>query len=387
MKKILFIAGGIWQKTFVQYLKEKNNYVAIVNPVITSTTEICDFHVKCDINNLEEIEKYIKSEKPDLITSDQSDISTSIVSYLSHKFGLPCNEPSVIKRFTDKYEIFKFASSIEVRVPKTKLVKSLEDVLEFNCEFPIVIKPVDSTMSRGFSKINCPRDINEKLLVHSLKFSKSKTLIAQEFIDGDMVTLEGVCSGSKHKTLAVSRKRKENYFKSGIVSDVRYPADYEKNFLDKIVFLNDKYIEESGMRFGLTHSEFIVKNGDIYLIESGARGGGAGIASEIVPWVSGVDSYSIFYKSLLGEIIDVKSLKLKQRSALLRYYRKEDVDEDQAKKIKRLEGCKLFSYNFTGTQYQPDKNDCRYSMAIYLSENDDEMKIIQEKVNAIIKKQ
>jgi len=384
MKKILFIAGGIWQKSFVQYLKNKGNHISIVNPVSTPTTELCDYHLECDVNNSEEIEKFILDKNPDIITSDQSDISTAIVSSLSYKFNLPCNPPSVIRKFTDKYEIFNFASSIGVRVPKTKLVKSLIDVLDFDCEFPIIIKPVDSTMSRGFVKINSSKDVDEDLLAHSLKFSKSKTLVAQEFIDGDMVTLEGVCSGSKHRTLAVSRKRKEEYFKAGIVSDVRYPADYDYKFLDEIISLNDRYVEESGMIFGLTHSEFIVKEQDICLIESGARGGGAGIASEIVPWVSGVDSYDIFYRSLMGEVVDVKSLQLQERSALLRYYRKEDVNEDQAKRIAKLEGCKLFSYNFTGTQFQPDVNDCRYSMAIYLTENDKEMKLVQENINNII---
>lgn len=386
MKKILFIAGGIWQKSFVQYLKNKGNHISIVNPISTPTTVLCDYHLKCDINNLEEIENFILDKNPDIITSDQSDISTAIVSRLSHKFNLPCNPPIVIDKFTDKYEIVNFASSIGIRVPKTKLVKSLIDVLDFDCEFPIIIKPVDSTMSRGFIKINSSKDVNEDLLAHSLNFSKSNTLVAQEFIDGDMVTLEGVCSGSKHRTLAVSRKRKENYFKTGIVSDVRYPANYNCEFLDKIISLNDRYVEESGMIFGLTHSEFIVKEKDICLIEAGARGGGAGIASEIVPWVSGVDSYDIFYRSLMGEAVDVKSLKLKKRSALLKYYRKEDVSKEQAKRISMLEGCRLFSYNFTGTQFQPDINDCRYSMGIYLTKNEDEMKLVQKKIDNILYK-
>lgn len=43
--KILFIAGGLWQKAFVSFLKEKGHTVAIVNPVKNATTALADEHL------------------------------------------------------------------------------------------------------------------------------------------------------------------------------------------------------------------------------------------------------------------------------------------------------------------------------------------------------
>lgn len=383
MQTILFIAGGIWQKPFVEYIKSKGQKVAIVNPVKTDTTKLADFHIECDINDLKTINNQIKLLKPIAITSDQSDVSTSIVSELSNQWGLLGNKPEVIRKFTNKYDIYKFASSINVPVPFTEIAQSIEHVKDFGKRqgYPIIIKPVDSTMSRGFRKFDSEIELTDEIFQSSLRFSKSKQVIVQNFIPGDMITLEGACSGGKHITLATSRK--SEYFKAGITSGVRYPASYSDEFMERIIKINDKYVEMSGMEFGLTHSEYIVGD-DFCLLEIGARGGGAGITNKIVPWVSGINTYDILYDSLMGKIIDVKSIKPLKRFATLRYYRKKDVSVKQAEQIKMIPGVSTFCYNFTGTQYVADKNDCRYTMGIYLTENKEEMDHVEEKINVIL---
>lgn len=377
---ILFIAGGIWQKPFVQYLKNKGHKLAIVNPVETETTNFADYHIKCDINNFEEIKKHINIINPICITSDQSDVSTLIVAELSELFKLPGNSVETIRKFTDKLAMYEFSKIIGMPVPQTRLVNSVKNVLDFAKEytFPIIIKPVDSTMSRGFVKINSKKEITNEVFNNTLKFSKSKKVIAQKFIEGNMVTMEGVCSGNKHKTIASSIKT--GYFEAGITSAVYYPTNLSDDLLKKIEKANDEYVELAGLNFGLTHSEYLVCNNDFCLVETGARGGGAGISNIITPWTSGIDNYDIFYRSLMGEIVDVKSLNPLKRNALLRYYRKEDISEKNAFKIKELPKTAIFCYNFIGTQYIANNQDCRYSMGIYLTENNTEMLELQKRI-------
>jgi len=376
MNKVIFIAGGIWQKPFVQYLKDKGHFVAIVNPVVTATTKLADYHIKCDIKNLDEINRHIAELNPIFVTSDQSDVSTGIVSQLSEQWGLPCNSIDVIDKLTNKFSIFKFGKSIGVPVPETEIVRTSDDIKNFATShgFPIIIKPVDSTMSRGFRKINSESEINEELLESSAKFSKSNTVIVQKFVPGDMVTLEGACSGGKHKTLATSRKTE--YFKAGITSGVYYPSNMPTELLDRIIETNDRYVEMAGMEFGLTHSEYLINDDGFCLLEIGARGGGAGITNIITPWVSGINSYDILYESLMGKVIDVKSLSPLKRPAWLKYYRKEDIDEHKSNQIKKLPGVAVFCHNFVGTQFVKDKNDIRYSMGIFLAEDEKEMSCI-----------
>ena len=378
--KIIFIAGGTWQKPFVKYLKDKGHFLAVVNPIVTDTTLLSDYHIKADVSDLKEINKKIKIIKPSFITSDQSDISTLTVAKLSEKWGLPGNKVETINKLTNKYSIYKLAKKIGIPVPETRLVKSVKNIFEFanSHGFPIIIKPTDATNSRGFRKIESYEEITNDIFQSSLKFSKSKQVIVQKFICGNMITLEGICSGKKHKTIASSKKN--IYFKPGINSDIQYPSDLPNEFLKSIIADNDKYVESTGMEFGLTHSEYIINNNSHYLIEIGGRGGGAGITDKITPWVSGVQSYDILYDSLIGQTFDVKSLTVTEKPALLKYYQKEDVancTDEKIERIRNIKGVADFQFDFIGQQYVKDNNDTRHSMGIYLAESEGGIKEIE----------
>jgi biotin carboxylase len=276
--------------------------------------------------------------------------------------------------------------AINAAVPPTSLVRDMEDIKRFekNYNYPFIIKPVDSTMSRGFKYLNDSRDVTEEVLEKSRSFSKTNQIIIQTFMPGDMVTLEGVCSGGKHKTLAAGFKKES--FKVGITSGVEYPADFDPEMLDYIIKENDRYVESSGLSFGLTHAEYIVAPHAYWLLEIGARGGGAGITDKIVPWVSGVDVYDILHRSLMGEVVDVKALRPLNRHASLRYYeRHQPINwEDNTDKIMEVSGVAEYRHNFLGEQYVSDPYDTRYSMGIYLAEDEKGMEEVMRGLDQAI---
>lgn len=379
-EKIVFLAGGLWQMPFVKYLKQKGHFVAVVNPIVTDTTLLADYHIVKDVNDLDGISEHIEKINPIFITSDQSDISTLAVAKLSEKHNLIGNNVNVIEKFTNKYEIFKSARSSNIPVPQTQLVNTIDDIKEFGDVngFPIIIKPTDATMSRGFRKINTVKDNSEEILVAAKKFSKQGQMIVQTFIPGDMITLEGICSGNKHRTIASSIKN--GYFKPGITQEVRYPSTISSTILEKVIADNDRYVEAAGMKFGLTHSEYIINDTGYYLIEIGGRGGGAGITDKIVPWVSGINPYDILYESLLGKTVNLDNISLLQRPALLKYYEENSV-KNYTDDILAIKGVASFHHNFIGKQYIKDLNDSRHSMAIYLGSSEKELEQVLSQVH------
>lgn len=387
MNNAVVIAGGPWQKPFVKYLKGKGHHVAVVNPIATETTDLADYHIKADVSDLDEINRHLKELKPLFITSDQSDISTMTVARLCKQWGVPGNSPDVVERFTDKFVMHSFGKSIGVPVPNTMLALCPDDVRKFaeRNGLPIIIKPADATNSRGFRKLESLSNIDEDFHF-SKKFSKSGHVIVQQFIAGKVqVTLDGVCSGGKHRTLATSRKGE--YFKPGLTSCVRYPSNLPLPLLNRIIADNDRYVESAGMNFGITHGEYIVDGDDYCLIEIAGRGAGAGITDKITPWVSGIHPYDVLYASLIGEVVDVKSLLLCQRPGILQFYHEDKMvncDAAKAERIAKIPGVAMFQFDFRSHQFAVDAYNPRHTMGIYLADSEVQLDFIINNIADII---
>src|SRR5213075_1807989 len=63
-------------------------------------------------------------------------------------------------------------------------------------------------------------------------------------------------------------------------------------------------VEEMGLRFGITHAEYIFSQGRFVLVEVAARGGGNNISSHIVPAISGISVNELLVSMSLGETVD-----------------------------------------------------------------------------------
>ena len=386
METVLFIAGGPWQLPYVKYLKDKGHIIYIVNPVKTETVDLCDYHIQCDIRDIPFIYEKVKNSKIKFVTSDQSDISTILVAKLAEMLRITVNNPvKVIEKFSNKWIMTQAAKKLGIPVPESVCVKKESDLVNLikRVGFPIIIKPVDATNSRGFRKIENYSEL--KFLEESLRFSPLQTIIGQQYVEGDvMITLDGVCSGNKHKTLVSASK--SDYFKPGITRWLRYPCSLPDPLLKTIVIDNDYFIEKCNLNFGLTHAEYIVntKTNKHWFIECAARGAGAGIANHITPWVSGINFYDILYQSIIGQFVDVTQLAPLKRPAMLRYYSKEEALNDKTEEIKKISGVVEFLYDYTKKEFTADNFNCHHTLGIYLANDDNELDSIISKVKLLL---
>ena len=93
---------------------------------------------------------------------------------------------------------------------------------------------------------------------------------------------------------------------------------------------NDKLVDLAELPFGITHAEYKYEDGEFYLIEIAARGGGTRISSDIVPLMTGIDNYQILIEAALGNDMqpDIKEkIKTmdKYRCAVLKFL---DTEQD-----------------------------------------------------------
>lgn len=321
--EVVVIAGGRWQVPLIKFLKHRGYRVSVVDPYPTSPgVLLADHWYESDVRDSEQIYTLLRDKNLRFITSDQSDISVDAVSIVSNRLGLTTNSLDVVIKFTNKYVSREFARNNGINVPDFYKISSVEEFQEKidSKNLPYIIKPVDSQSSRGICKIDYYNyDAISKAIDEALKHTKTNYVIAERFVSGRELTAEGVCSDFKHTTIALSLKK---HFRTGIASELLYPAPVPDSVKEKICFYNDLYVNASGLQFGTTHAEYLwdESSNEVFLVEIACRGGGSLIGSHISKWVSGVDVQEVLLSNLEGSPMKVDANAILSRSAILYFF-------------------------------------------------------------------
>lgn len=160
------------------------------------------------------------------------------------------------KRFA--YSDFKICSTVD----------EAKDMLKKHGK--IIIKPIDSQSSRGVYTITSQNQLKEKFQDTLSYSNRRKEILAEEYISGDEFTIDGLVVDGVHYPLCISIK--EMYKENPNVSKVQtYTYSHPVYDYDLLRKTNKSLIENIGLPFGLTHSEYKFSNGKFYLIEASQR--------------------------------------------------------------------------------------------------------------------
>lgn len=325
MAKIMVIAGGDWQIELIKKAKSMGHYVICSN--LYEDSPAFSFADACEVANVLDKEKNLEialKYMPDAVISDQSDIAVPTVAYLNEKLGLRGIGTKLADLFTDKSVQREFARKQGLNIPEFAICEKSEDAYPLLEKFGrIVIKPIDSQSSRGVYTIEDKADLDKKC-GETLKWSnRRKAFLAEEYIEGDEFTIDGLVINGHHYPLCISVK--EMYPQNPNISRTQsYSYLSETHDYDLLRATNKALIEATGLPMGLTHSEYREHNGKYYLIEAGARGGGSNLSGRVVPFISGIDNYLYLIKEALGEAVDEEVVKTnvfsKEKYVVMRFF-------------------------------------------------------------------
>ena len=379
MKSILFLAAGQWQKDFLCFLKNKKYKITIVNPIENEITNLADEFIKCDVKDVKLILEKLNF-KPDIITSDQCDVATFTISYLCKYFKIKGNSLRSILPFTNKNKMYEHCKKNKIKTPITKIVSCSSDVESFAKKegYPLVIKPIDANASCGFVKLK--KAPTKKEFKYAKENSFSKTVICQKHINGRHFMVEGFCSNYKHTSIAIGENK---FFSDGVIAESNYPAEITNYLKEKIFKINDFYVNKSNVKFGITHSEYIVNSNGIYFIESGLRGGGNSISSKIVPWITGINLYDLFHSNLIGNKTKKPKIKNTKRFACIKSLNYGFGKVERIKIKKDISYCDILKIFIKEGELikSPKNGKTRHGIAIILGTSKSEIKRKLEKLH------
>ncbi|MBQ6122325.1 MAG: ATP-grasp domain-containing protein [Clostridia bacterium] len=268
----------------------------------------------------------------DGICSIASDLAMLTVNYVAQQMGLTSNSMAATEVSTNKSLMRqRFAqmgdpSPRSVRVtPETKL-----DAIDL--AYPLIVKPVDRSGSRGVTKITRPDQL-AGAVERAMAQGFEKAAVVEEFAEGIEYSVESLSWQGAHTVLAVTRKYTTGapgFIETGHIE----PAGLDAGTLKRVEAVTRHALTSLGLTCGASHTEIkIDRDGAIRLIEIGGRMGGDCIGSALVELSTGIDFVRAVIETALGRAPE-NIEPLFHRAAAVRFILSED-DLNALERVKR----------------------------------------------------
>ncbi len=292
-KKLIILGAGENQVPIIDLAKQKDYYtIAISIDGDYPGFKHCDKKYIMDVREKEYILDIARKEKITGILTDQTDIAVPTAAYVAEKLGLPGIGYECALSFTNKFKMRESCEKTKIKTIGFRRASNYKeaDKAARELSLPLIIKPVDNQGSRGVGKVDRYSDLKEKF-DRAIKYSSTGTVIIEEFFQGREIVIEGFSKDYKFHNLIIGDSENFESIEMFIPKQRIFPTTLNSEIKAKVLSANRGLVEKLGLKFGITHSEFLVNetNGDICLIEIAARGGGVFISSDLIPLACGIN--------------------------------------------------------------------------------------------------
>lgn len=237
-----------------------------------------------------------------------SDPASPTAGYVAEAMGLPANPLAAIETMSEKHLFRAFLKEASLPCPqatpfsKDASVEEVKDLVK-DFRFPVVVKPTDSSGSKGVSVLN-DLTVLDAAIAHAGVFSRNGTLICEEYIRKTFPHVIGgdifVVDGEVRFWGLMSCLRDEGL--GGLVPvGEKTPSGLSSSQNAAVKDVLQRLVTVLGVRFGELNVEVIVGEGGVpYVLELGSRAGGNMIPVQLSD-ASGVDLVAANVLCAMGE--------------------------------------------------------------------------------------
>lgn len=251
-----------------------------------------------------------REENVDGVLAYASDPAAPTAAYVAEALSLPTNPLAAVQTLSVKHLFRRHLAQNGFPCPKSIPVPSDVDPerllgLSSDLEFPVVVKPTDSSGSKGISILDAPDPERFRVAVeHAREFSRNGTLLMEEYITSTFPRVIGgdvfVVDGTVRFWGLMSCLRDQAL--GGLVPvGERYPSGLSDAQMHAVREQIQRLVDSLGIRFGEFNVEMIVGRGGVpYFLELGARAGGNMIPVQLSD-ISGIDLVEANVRCAMGD--------------------------------------------------------------------------------------
>ena len=266
--------------------------------------------------DVEAVYRIAKAEQVTGILAYASDPAALPAAIVSERLGLPTNPANSVEILGVKHKFRSFLLENGFACPKAVAISSEQNLSETLSQiepltFPIVVKPTDSSGSKGVSFLNDTTALQEAI-DYAKQYSRNKILIIEEYIQrgyphiigGDIFVVDG-----KIAMFGDMECLRDNEGKGLIPIGEKKPNHLNSNQKDQLYTELQRLITSLNIRNGELNIEAIIDTNDNpHFLEVGPRAGGNMIPIQLSD-AFGIDLIEANIKAAIGENISLKPIE------------------------------------------------------------------------------
>ncbi len=325
MKKLLVLAAGILQIPVIKKAREMGYYVIAAddNPNAPGMALADKAIMPGGLMNEEKMVALAKEELVDGVIHPCSEVAMNVMGRINDELGLCGISKDIAIRATNKHLMREAFEKYGAPSPKSILTKDEYDAWNTFCnEFDTnaILKPSRNSGSRGIAKVvkGISKEEFVALYRRALDESRDHQVLIEQFIEGPEFSVEVIVWQGEPHVLAVTDKKTTEapYF---VELGHNQPSLFSEEVQQKLKEGAIAGCKALGLTNCAAHCELKVQNGEVYLMEIGARMGGDFISTELTHLSSGVDMVAATIDVVLGERPNLNPVEDKHGVAI-RYF-------------------------------------------------------------------
>lgn len=306
MKKILLLGGSAQQVIAIDTAK-RLGYRTVLCDFLTDNPgqHHADKFYLVSTTDKEAVLQVAKKERIDGILAYASDPAAPTAAYVAEKMDLPGNPFESVEILCNKDQFRRFLKENGFNAPQAKGYDTIErvkaDIKQF--QLPIIIKPVDSSGSKGATVLHDLNDL-DTAIDFAFSFSRSHRIIVEEFVEkshpyligGDVFIEDGrvVLWG----LLNCHRDRNVNPL---VPVGKSYPLELPEVDISSVKVTLQELVNKLHLKSCAMNVELVVdKAGRVWPIDVGPRNGG-NMIPDLLGMIFNVDVVEMSILAAMGE--------------------------------------------------------------------------------------
>ncbi|MCI8428339.1 MAG: ATP-grasp domain-containing protein [Lachnospira sp.] len=312
MKKILLLGGSAQQVIAIETAKRLGYYTILCDYLIDNPGQYyADKFYLISTTDKEAIFKVALDESIDGVIAYASDPAAPTAAYVAEKMNLPTSPYKSVETLCNKDKFREFLYQNGFHAPQSggydNAVEANADIGRFH--FPIIIKPVDSSGSKGATVLHSLDEL-EAALNYAFSFSRSHRIIVEEFIEKKHPYLIGgdiFVENGKIILWGLLNCHRDSNVNPLVPVGKSYPLELDAVDIDNVKATLQAMVDKLHMKSCGMNVELVVdKNGKVWPIDVGPRNGG-NMIPDLLGMIFNVDVVEMAIKSAMGEIVEIES--------------------------------------------------------------------------------